>query len=462
MYRLAYLYWNSQLHSEQPVCPWDLPPEQIYLDHASCAEDSDRPAFQQLLQACDRHPLAQLWLQDLRDLGESSGAIAQRLTQLAQRSVTLSLDTATTAETIETPLTLDPRQVQILLPLLLHTQIQSHGEQIRQGHARNRQQALPPPGKAPLGYRRGRDRYRIDRSTAPIVKGFFEHFLLYGSLRGAIRHIAQTYGKKVSVSTGQRWLRNPVYRGDLLYGSGDLVRDTHEALITRLEAAQVDRILKRNRALPPRTASAPRSLAGLVRCQTCQTQFSVARVASRSRAGQSRQKSTQKEYLYLRPQACSRSPRCSAVRYDAVLLETVRLICEQLPRATAALGSPEGDPRRRVLGEAIAKKEQALGQIPVLLEAEVLDEASAQLRQTQLRTEIARLYDQVDQLSPVNLQEIAQAVTIPQFWLDLSEAERRFFFREFIRQIELSYATSGAVEPPWSLRLQLIFSLQIG
>mgnify|MGYP003339245554 CR=1 FL=1 len=133
---------------------------------------------------------------------------------------------------------------------------------IREGHARNRLKGLPPPGRAPYGYRRGKDRYTIDRAAAAVVKDFFEHFLLYGSLRGAVRHLAQRYGKKISTSTAQRWLTHPVYRGDLCYQKGEVVRDTHTALISREEAAQIDRLLRRNHRLPPRTAGTCRSLAG--------------------------------------------------------------------------------------------------------------------------------------------------------------------------------------------------------
>jgi hypothetical protein len=55
-------------------------------------------------------------------------------------------------------------------------------------------------------------------------------------------------------------------------------------------------------------------------------------------------------------------------------------------------------------------------------------------------------------LPPVNLQAIAQTVSIPQFWSDLSEAERRFYFREFIRQIEITRP-----DQTWQLKLIFIF-----
>ncbi len=48
--------------------------------------------------------------------------------------------------------------------------------------------------------------------------------------------------------------------------NGQILSDTHTPIISREEAAQIDRLLRRNRRLPPRTASANRSLAGLVSC----------------------------------------------------------------------------------------------------------------------------------------------------------------------------------------------------
>ena len=135
---------------------------------------------------------------------------------------------------------------------------------LKQGHARNRLKTLPPPGKAPYGYRRGKDRFIVDKSTAPVVKDFFERFLLYGSLRGAVRYLEQKYGKKIAPSTGKKWLTNPVYRGDLQYKNSEVISNTHTAFLDRESAAQIDRLLRRHRTLAPRTASADRSLAGLV------------------------------------------------------------------------------------------------------------------------------------------------------------------------------------------------------
>ena len=46
-------------------------------------------------------------------------------------------------------------------------------------------------------------------------------------MRGAVRYLAQKYSKKISVSTGRRWLTNPVYRGDTAYHNDEVVSNTH-------------------------------------------------------------------------------------------------------------------------------------------------------------------------------------------------------------------------------------------
>ncbi len=56
------------------------------------------------------------------------------------------------------------------------------------------------------------------------------------------------------------------------------------------------------------------------------------------------------------------------------------------------------------------------------------------------------------QPTPVNLRSVAQAVSIPQFWLDLSEVERRFYFREFIQQIQIIRQNQE-----WYLQIIFIF-----
>jgi DNA invertase Pin-like site-specific DNA recombinase len=449
---LAYLYSDPLLEPTPDPLVWGWEVDRVYQDQAigqSAIKGSkhDRPQWQQCMQDCQSEPADYLLVRRLEELGDSVQEVSDRLAQLEALEIQLlaieqsvSLTIAETAAS--SVLTANSIQAN-LLRLLQHLQREQRSRRIRQGHARNRIKALPPPGKAPYGYRRSQHRYVIDRATAPVVKEFFDQFLLYGSVRGAVRYLAKKYNKAIAVSTGHRWLMNPAYRGDLVYHNGEIVPDTHQAIISREEAAQVDRLLRRNRRLPPRTASAPRSLAGLVVCQDCRSPLTVARVATPRQ---------QREYLYLRPSNCPRQPKCSALAYEDVLQETIQHICTELPTAVAGMTSPDMDGIKQGIQGAIATKQTILEQLAPLVSNGILDQDTADLRAYKLRTELAVLQDQLAQLPPVNLQSIAQAVSIPQFWLDLSETERRFYLREFIRQIEV-------VRQPeiWNLKLVFIF-----
>ena len=159
-----------------------------------------------------------------------------------------------------------------------------------------------------------------------------------------------------------------------------------------------------------------------------------------------------KEYLYLRPISCPKRPKCRAIAYQNLLECTIQSICQELPRAVAGMNAPSLDGVKQSLNSQIDQKQDILAQLSTLTATGVLDLETAELRAYKLRTEISQLRSRLAALPPVNLQAIAQAVSIPQFWNDLSEAERRFYFREFIRHIEIT--RQGKT---WGLKLIFIF-----
>lgn len=315
---------------------------------------------------------------------------------------------------------------------------------IQRGHAQNRLHCLPPPGKAPYGYKRGQDRYLIDRSTAPVVKDFCEHFLLFGSLRGAVRHLEQRFGKKIAVSTGRNWLTNPVYRGQLQYSDGKTISQTHAAILSESEAAQIDRLLRRNCQIPPRSASAPRCLAGLVQCQTCQSPLAIARVTRRHHNS---------EYLYLRPRHCPETPKCPAIAYDDIFRATIHKICQDFPLIVAQRQAPSLTAIQAQLQAQITQKQTLIDTLPDLIQQGMFDAATAALRRYHLQNEISQLQTQLNQLPPANLGAIAQTITLESFWYGLSEAERRFYLREFLASIQIQRHN----RTDWELQLKFIF-----
>ena len=268
---IAYIYSDPLLESAPDMNIWGWEIDQIYQDIGTHQQ------LQNLLIDCQSEKPDYLLIRRLEELGDDADIIGDRLNQieaLGVHIVTIEQDYSSYQWQKSSK-----QDLRVNLSKLL-CQIQDNKLRIRlkQGHARNRLKIMPPPGKAPYGYRRGQDKYIVDKSTAPVVKDFFERFLLFGSLRGAVRYLEKRYGKKISPSTGRNWLTNPVYRGDLKYQKTDLISDTHVAIISREEAAQIDRLLRRNSRLSARTASAPRSLAGIIICSKCQLIMNISRV----------------------------------------------------------------------------------------------------------------------------------------------------------------------------------------
>ena len=426
---IAYLYSDPLLESAPDPSMWGWEIDRVYQDLGG------RQQLKQLIDDCQLEPVDYLLIRRLEELGDSLEKVSEVLTQV--ESLNIQIIAVEQTAVASTTLKAD------LFKLLREIQNYQRSRLIRQGQARRRLKSQPPPGKPPYGYRRGKDRYTLDRSAAPVVKDFFERFLIYGSLRGAVRYLEKKYGKKISVSTGRRWLTNPVYRGDTAYQNNQIISNTHVPIISREEGAQIDRLLRRNRRLAPRTASAPRSLAGLVVCGECSSPMTVSRVTTRH---------VEKEYLYLRPINCLKLSKCKAIPYEQVLDNTIKMICTELPTAVAEIDLPDMEGIKDRIKDAIATQQNILSQLDGLVASGILDTETAELRAYKLRTEIAQFQDRLAQLPPVNLRETAQAVSIPQFWLDLSESERRFYFREFIRQIQLIRRDDG-----WHLQIQFIF-----
>ncbi len=434
---IAYIYSDPLLEEKPDINIWGLEVDRIYEDLGQHQQ------LEILIQNCQIDTPDYLLIRRLEELGNSIKEIGDRLSKLETLGIEIiALEQDYHTSQVQQNSLIESRQK--FIQLLQEIQQNQRKKRLQQGHARNRLQALPPPGKAPYGYRRGKDRYILDRSTAPVVKDFFEQFLLFGSLRGAIRHLEKRYGKKIAVSTGQRWLSNPVYRGDLIYHNQKIISDTHIPIISREEAAQVERLLRRNSQLPARTASAPRSLAGLVICQMCQSRQTITHVTKRNKT---------REYLYLRPTNCPLQPKCSAIAYEEILTATITRICQDLPPTVAQLNLPNLEVSKNNLTQEIQQKEDNIERLIVLTKQGILDQETADLRSYKLKTEISQLRTKLDQLPPGDLKVIIKEVSLPQFWLDLSETERRFYFREFIRQIEIVRTDSN----DWQLKLVFVF-----
>ncbi|MEG3438150.1 recombinase family protein [Pannus brasiliensis CCIBt3594] len=423
---IAYIYRDPLLETLPDGLIGGIAVDRVYRD------SGERTALQQLLRDCRENPPRSLIVRRLAEFGDTAIEVSECLQRLESLGIEI--------------VALEEPNYRTEIARILH-EIEKNRQisRLKEGHARNRLKALPPPGKAPYGYRRGKDRYLLDRTTAPVVKDFFDRFLLTGSLRGSVKYLEKRYGKKISVSSARDWLTNPVYRGDLLYLNREIIPDTHAPILSREEAAGIDRLLRNHRLFAPRSASAPRSLAGLVACAECGSRMTVTRVNRRG---------SEREYLYLRSRECPRQPKCPAIDYDRFLNSTIEKICQDLPVAIARLSLPDlGGIKGEIEGN-IQKNRDILQKLADLQREGILDEETANLRAYKLNNEIARLQARLDQLPPGNLPVIAREVAFPQFWRDLSESERRFYFREFIRRVEIDRSAENG---EWAVRLVFVF-----
>ena len=435
----AYFYREPLLESDLEISIDNLKIDRFYHDLGG------RNELGKLLKDCENIAPNYLLIRQLEELGDNSQVVKsnyQKLTDIGIKIIILDevkLNNLEGLEWLE-----NVREIDINNPEILESIDKNKRDlSLKKGQALRRIKDLPPPGKAPYGYRRGKECYLIDRSTAPIIKDFFEQFLLFGSLRGAVNYLAKRYGKKISVSTGSRWLKNPVYRGDLRYKNNEIISNTHLPIISREEAAQIDRLLGRNRKLSSKTASAKYSLVGLVSCQKCHNSMIINQVTQRNK---------KKEYLYIRPQKCPITPPCKAISYQEVLAKTIDYICDHFPNKVKNFDPKQIEIYKNDIQNKIAEKIDIIDKLSSLVQSNILDEQTAQIRRYNLNIEISKLSSQLEQLPPENLKNIAEAVSLPIFWQDLSEAERRFYFREFIRQIYIEQTS----KTEWSLEITFI------
>ena len=461
---VAYRYCNVENQSSElpeSFATWTI--DRVYQDFAiqpdSRLDVGSRSQLKQFFQDCDRDPAAILLVQSLMDLGDSFESIRSILDRCQTMNCVVQVSEKASTESPATGVPIEQFDSYSTSDMLEHGQTlnsQLRSRSIRDGHARKRLKALPPPGRVPYGYLRSEECYTIDPATAPIVKALFDQFLLFGSVRGGARYVTQKYGKTLSPSTALRWLTSPVYRGHLDYCTGDIISNTHTAIMGLDESAQIDRLLQRNRRMPKRSASSERSLSGLVICQACSSPMTIASVKSR--------KKSKPTYLYLKPTNCKSCipgiKTCGAIAYDQVLQRIINRICDQLPSAIAPLPTEKLQQLRQQIDQQVLQKETTLQAIPDLEVQQIFDAETATLRSYKLRAEISVLQSNLSKLPPSNLISIAETVSIPEFWIDLSETERRFYLREFLQRVEL-VRTSPIAHPPsvagWTVELVFTF-----
>ena len=145
MTTVAYFYYDPRLGQRPDVSVWDWTFDKVYEDI-----DSKRPQLLTLCQAAIESPPHTLVLRRLSELSDSLEGVADCLSTLESLGIcVIAHEQGYRTEHTETP-TATPD----LLVLLEAVQQDQRSHKIRQGHAQNRLKGMPPPGKAPYGYRR--------------------------------------------------------------------------------------------------------------------------------------------------------------------------------------------------------------------------------------------------------------------------------------------------------------------
>lgn len=437
---VVYNYTDPLLDKMPDLSIWGWEIDKIYQDIGK------RNELEKLILNAQIESINYLLVFNLVELGDSLAEVVNNIKKIEQLNIeiiALNQEYKTSDFQIITDETTKQKLNQIWLDIN-QTHLQ---RKLKQSHAKNRLKILPPPGKAPYGYSRGKDSYIINRATAPIIRAFFDRFLIYASIRDSVRFLAQKYNKKITPSTASYWLTNPVYRGDLRYQNQQIISDTHTPIISREEAAQIDRILKSHRRVKPRSASADYCLAGLVECSQCRSKFKVTSVT---------QKYQKKKYLYLTPINCSQQKRCKSITYSLILAQVISNICDKFKLIENNIQTPDLELIQQSITTAINKKIEIINSLDNLVSSNILDTQTASLRNYQLQTEIAELKTKLAQLPPNNLETIAKTLSLEQFWYDLSEAERRFYLREFIQSINIHLPQKSSDQH--NLNLDLYFA----
>ena len=123
-----------------------------------------------------------------------------------------------------------------------------------------------------------------------------------------------------------------------------------------------------------------------------------------------------------------------------MLEATIARICEDLTEVLKGVSSQNLARPTAIeagLQAEVDRRQRIIDQLPQLEADGILDAETVTLRSYNLRVEIADIEQQRQQLPPVNLQETLAMLSFPQFWYDLSEVERRFYLREFVREISV-------------------------
>ncbi|HIK36509.1 MAG: recombinase family protein [Geminocystis sp.] len=436
---MAYFYKNPLINQETKLGCNIGRIEKIYQDIG------DRRQLRKLIEDCQNEKPDCLMVSSLASLGDNLEEVEGIITHLESLGVEI-IAANEGYKTSDFKVVDTPTKRNKLREIWKQIEKELQRRKLILSHAIRKMETLPPPGRAPFGYIRGNKGYMIDPVNAPIIREFFRVFLLSGSLRRSVKYLEEKYQKKISPSTAKNWLKNPVYRGDLLYNKNTIVSDTHPPIITRQESAQIERLLRNNKKFAPKSVSSKHCLAGLLKCKSCQCPLRVNPVSNKTKGY---------SYLYLTPTNCPKNKPCKSLSYNSVLTRLIETICNLFEAIKETETERDKiEETRNIEREEIKKIKEKLEVIRRLEDEGVLEEEEAKKITYRLREKMSKMQQKINQMPPNTLGVIAKNLSNPQLWHDLSNSERRFYLREFIDTIEVNMGENHDDK----LELNLVFA----
>jgi len=284
--------------------------EKIYFDVQSRSKN-DRKEFKRLIADAKNGLISEVIFTRLDRIGGNASAITKSIQSFESCNVVIncldqSIDSSTAAG----------RFYINILGSLAQMEVELLSERVRHGwrHLRDRKVAMNPP----FGYTKVDDKHALDHqkflcllsdrtemSKAEIAQDIINAFFQERSLRGCLRIINPKYGIFTSANNNEvgekiggltarglfrfsigglrDWLTNPVLQGHLCYlkkrngqkldrSQWQIIRNTHEALITEQQSIEIDAILEHNKQVRGYGTQAQRfPLSGLIFCAECRS-----------------------------------------------------------------------------------------------------------------------------------------------------------------------------------------------
>lgn len=252
---------------------------EMYTDDGYSAKDMDRPALQRLLMDMQPTDIVVVYRLDrltrsVMDLHALLRIFDER--KVAFRSVTEVYDTTTAMG----------RLFITLVAAMAQWERENLAERVQMGMREAVRQGKWMGGPRPYGYLPVDGQLIPHPEEAPIYREIVRRYLAGAGARGVSLWLEE---QGLKPQRGKLWrhkqvmylLRNPVYRGDTVYGKhkwrgktlvpGETITvpATHEPLISPEEWDELQRVLNQRTTLPPRTAGSPYPLSGLARCSKC-------------------------------------------------------------------------------------------------------------------------------------------------------------------------------------------------